>query len=316
MNVIELEDVSKSYRRLRRPPTEAVSELDLTVPEGGVHGFLGPNGSGKTTTIRMLLGLVRASAGSVRVLGAEVPAELATVVSAVGAIVEKPQLFGSFSALRNLQVLAPLGGVTDARIEECLALVGLADRAEDRVKTFSLGMLQRLAIAAALLKRPRLLILDEPTNGLDPAGMVEVRELIARLGSDGHTTVFLSSHLLGEVQQVCSSVTIINRGRLVRTGTIAELMATGAEAPAVRVVAADLAAAQAALATTGWEVALHEGALRVRGAPGPATVNERLGRAGVWALEIGPVVNDLEAAFLSLTQDASPEVAGVGGEMA
>ncbi len=331
--VIELENVSKSYRS-RRGRTPAVDALSLAIPRGGVHGFLGPNGSGKTTTIRMLLGLVAADAGTVRVLGAQVPHELPRVVGSVGALVESPQLFPSFTGRRNLAILATLAGLPDSRVDGLLELVGLTERADDRVKGYSLGMRQRLAIAAAMLKAPQLLILDEPTNGLDPAGMVEVRELVRRLGSDGRTTVFLSSHLLAEVEAVCDAVTILRRGALVTSGTVAEVLAragsgaalsvrvpepgralevlraagitaqapTSAAAPSAVVPGAPAPpGAMAAHAATTGPPAPTSGPLTVTGAEG-AHVNWVLATAGLWASEITPVRPDLERAFLDLTE--------------
>ncbi|MEO6822432.1 MAG: ATP-binding cassette domain-containing protein, partial [Candidatus Nanopelagicales bacterium] len=178
MAVIEVIQAHKSYRRVRKPPTMAVDGLDLLVEQGGVHGFLGPNGSGKTTTIRMLLGLVRPDSGELRIFDQAVPECLPQVIADVGALVETPLFYARFSGRLNLTLLADVAGVPAARVEECLELVDLRDRAADRFKGYSLGMKQRLGIAAALLKNPRLLILDEPTNGLDPAGIREVRELI------------------------------------------------------------------------------------------------------------------------------------------
>ncbi|HYN57505.1 MAG TPA: ABC transporter ATP-binding protein [Motilibacterales bacterium] len=302
--VIELERVRKSYGGVRGGRTVAVDDLTLTVPRGGVHGFLGPNGSGKTTTIRILLGLVAPESGSVRVLGADVPEALPSVVGSVGALVESPQLFPSFSGRRNLQILATLAGAPATRVGEMLELVGLAERADDRVKGYSLGMRQRLAIAAAMLKEPELLILDEPTNGLDPAGMVEVRELIRTLGSDGRTTVFLSSHLLAEVESVCDAVTILRRGRLVVSGPVGEVLAMAGSAAhlAVRVDAPEQALqALDILAAAGVPASSPSpGMLTVDSASG-ATVNALLGAQGIWASEITPVRPDLERAFLDLT---------------
>jgi ABC-2 type transport system ATP-binding protein len=303
--VIELENVRKSYRRVRGGRTVAVDDLSMSVPPGGVHGFLGPNGSGKTTTIRILLGLVAADTGQVRVLNTDVPRGLPDVVGRVGALVESPQLFPGFSGRRNLEVLARLAGLPEARIDELLELVDLADRADDRVKGYSLGMRQRLAIAAALLKSPELLILDEPTNGLDPAGMVEVRELIRRLGRDGRTTVFLSSHLLGEVEAVCDSVTILSRGRLVASGPVAEVLASSG-APAGLLIKLAAGTGTAALAVTVLAgqgilaVANGGDSLRVDSADGGG-VNAHLGRVGIWAEEITAERPDLERAFLDLT---------------
>src|SRR3954452_15888211 len=197
MPAVQLTAVSKTYRRRGRPPQKAIDELDLLVESGGVHGLLGPTGSGKPTTFRGLLGLVSADAGGgeIRLLDQPVPQGLPDVIGGVGALVETPLFFPGFSGRLNLQLLAEAAGLPKSRVEECLELVDLTDRAEDRFKGYSLGMKQRLGIAAALLKARRLLILDEPSNGLDPAGIRDVRELIRRLGSDGHTTVLLSSHL-------------------------------------------------------------------------------------------------------------------------
>jgi ABC-2 type transport system ATP-binding protein len=299
--VIELEGVRKVYGGIRGRGTVAVDDLTLAVPRGGVHGFLGPNGSGKTTTIRILLGLVGADAGQVRVLGAPVPHGLPGVVGSVGALVETPQLFPSFSGRRNLRILATLASRPVDRVDELLDLVGLADRADDRVKGYSLGMRQRLAIAAAMLKSPELLILDEPTNGLDPAGMVEVRELIRRLGSDGRTTVFLSSHLLAEVQAVCDAVTILGRGRLVASGPVDEVLSMAGTQAQLAVRLDDPERAVGVLAAGGVS-ATRTAADRLLVASGSgAAVNALLGAQGLWASEITPVRPDLERAFLELT---------------
>ena len=303
--LIELEHVTKTYRS-RGGPTRAVDDLTMAIPTGGVHGFLGPNGSGKTTTIRILLGLIRPNSGTVRVMGAEVPDGLSAVTGSIGALVETPQLFGAFSGRRNLQILARLGELADTRVEEMLELVGLRDRGDDRVKGYSLGMRQRLAIAAAMLKDPTLLILDEPTNGLDPAGMVEVRELVRRLGSDGTTTVFLSSHLLAEIEAVCDAVTILQRGRLVASGSVAEVLARAGSGDRLTVTFdGDPAAAVAALTAQGFTAsAVGPGTVVVESADG-ARVNWALGSAGIWAHGIAAQRLDLEQAFLNLTEERS-----------
>lgn len=314
--VIELEGVRKTYRRVRGARTVAVDDLTLSIPRGGVHGFLGPNGSGKTTTIRILLGLVGPDRGTVRVLGADVPRGLPHVVGSVGALVETPQLFPAFSGRRNLAVLATLAGLPDTRVDELLELVGLTERADDRVKGYSLGMRQRLAIAAALLKSPALLILDEPTNGLDPAGMVEVRELIRRLGSDGRTTVFLSSHLLGEVEAVCDAVTILRQGRSVAAGPVAEVLSMAGAQAQLAVRLEDAARAVGLLAGRGI-AATQTAPDRLLVASGSGTaVNALLGTHGLWASEITPVRPDLERAFLELTagpQDRTTESGAAEG---
>jgi ABC-2 type transport system ATP-binding protein len=302
MPVIEVTGASKTYRRRRRPPQKALDGLDLYVDEGGVHGFLGPNGSGKTTTIRVLLGLVRADAGQTRLLGEPVPAQLPEVIGGVGALVETPLFFPSFTGRLNLRLLAETAGVPRPRVEECLELVDLRDRADDRFKGYSLGMKQRLGIAAALLKSPRLLVLDEPSNGLDPAGIRDVRELIRRLGHDGSTTVFLSSHLLAEVEQVCDRVSILARGRCVASGPVGEVLAARSTGD-VRVRLADLAGAKAVLTEAGYAVTEVEGALRVHGVTAPSELTRLLAERGHYLEELSPVAADLETAFLELTQD-------------
>lgn len=202
----------------------AVDTLDLSIHQGSIFGFLGPNGAGKTTTIRMLLGLIRPTSGGGRILGHDIMRERAAILPHIGAIVESPAFYPYLSGRDNLRALSRTVGNEDMhRITEVLNQVGLADRAGDKVRTYSLGMKQRLAIAAALLNNPKIIFLDEPTNGLDPAGTVEVRELISKLGASGHT-IFISSHLLHEVEQMCTEVAIINHGKLVTQGRVTGLL--------------------------------------------------------------------------------------------
>ncbi|TWD84794.1 ABC-2 type transport system ATP-binding protein [Kribbella amoyensis] len=200
--------------------TLAVDGVDLTVRPGEVYGFLGPNGAGKTTTLRILTGLISPTSGTVRVLGGA-PGQ-AQVLARTGSMIESPAFYPYLSGLDNLRLLAEYAAVPRRRIEEVLTLVDLADRAKDRFSTYSLGMKQRLGVAAALLKDPELVILDEPTNGLDPAGMRDMRQLIRELGTEGRTVV-LSSHLLGEVQQICDRVGIISAGRMVAEHDVDDL---------------------------------------------------------------------------------------------
>jgi ABC-2 type transport system ATP-binding protein len=311
MNVIETEQLRKVYRRLRGGRTVAVEGLDLTVPEGGVFGFLGPNGSGKTTTIRCLLGLVRPSAGSARLLGADVPAGLAGVISRVGSIVETPALFPTFSGRRNLQLLGRLEGVGPKAVNEVLERVGLAERADHLVRTYSLGMRQRLGVGAALLKDPALLILDEPANGLDPAGIKEIRQLVRRLGDEGRT-VFVSSHLLTEIQATCDRVAILTRGRCVAAGPVQEVLTAG-RSGALVVRVDDLGAGLATLQAAGIGARPDGDVLRVDLAPGEAaTVTRTLAQAGLWVTELRPEQVSLEDVFLELTGGAP----GTGGEEA
>jgi ABC-type multidrug transport system ATPase subunit len=222
--VIEVEALRKSYRHRRGGQVWALDGLELSVRAGGVFGFLGPNGSGKTTTIRCLLGLARPTSGQCRVLGLDSPGRLPDVIGRIGALVEAPGLNPGVSGREALNVLAATAGIGRHTVDATLERVGLAERSDDLVRGYSLGMRQRLGIAIALLKDPELLVLDEPANGLDPAGIREVRELVRRLGAEGRT-VFLSSHLLGEVEQLCTRVGVMDRGRLVVQEELAALRA-------------------------------------------------------------------------------------------
>ncbi|WP_213454574.1 ABC transporter ATP-binding protein [Rhizomonospora bruguierae] len=267
----------------------AVDGLDLTVRSGEVYGFLGPNGAGKTTTLRMLLGLVRPTAGRVEV-----------AVPRVGALIEGPAFYPYLSGWDNLRVLARYAGVGEARITPVLEMVDLAGAARRRYAGYSLGMKQRLGVAAALLKDPELLILDEPTNGLDPAGMADMRTLIRRLGAAGRT-VLLSSHLLGEVQQVCDRVGVIAGGRLIAESTVAELRGGAG----LRVVAEplDRAAARARALLGADRVRVRGDALDLAAGPAEAAkINAELVGAGVAVRELRPAERELEQIFLELTQ--------------
>ena len=300
--VIEIHGLRKEYRRLRGGRTVAVDGLDLEVPEGGVFGFLGPNGAGKTTTIRCLLGLVAPSEGSLGMLGATVPHGLSGVAGRVGSIVETPALFPRFTGRRNLQILARLDGIGRSTIDAVLERVGLTDRAGDLVKTYSLGMKQRLGIAAALMKDPALLILDEPANGLDPAGIVEVRELLRQLGAEGRT-VFVSSHILSEIEQTADQVAILARGRLITSGPVEEVLAArGGRGLIVRL--ANLDAGLAALQEAGIAASRLDDALRVELPEADAErVSRTLAARDLFVTELRPDEVDLETVFLELTRD-------------
>jgi len=288
--------LSKAYgKRL------AVDHLDLQVDRGELFGFLGPNGAGKTTTIRMALGLIAPTNGSVEILGLEVRHNRSTVLPRVGALVESPALYGYLSGRNNLRAFGDLlGGVPKKRIDEVLEIVGLTGRDKDRVKTYSMGMKQRLGLAIALLNNPDLLILDEPANGLDPAGIVEMRDLLRGLAADGKT-VFISSHVLSEVQQICTRVAIINHGRLVRLAPVAELLDVPGEFE-IQVDSPDALVAALRLQPWGQEARVEHGlvithapegrgrnliAFLVQNGHNPDSVSERQ--------------RDLEDIFLSLT---------------
>jgi ABC-2 type transport system ATP-binding protein len=303
VGVIEVEGLRKEFRRLRGGRTLALAGLDLEVPEGGVFGFLGPNGAGKTTTIRCLLGLVRPGAGRIRLLGSEIPAGLGPAIAQVGSIVEQPLLFPRITGRRNLDILARIQGIGPATVDSVLERVGLADRQGDLVKTYSLGMKQRLGIAAALLKDPSLLILDEPANGLDPAGIVQVRELLRSLGAEGRT-VFVSSHILSEVQHVADRVAIVARGRLVTQGSVADVLAAAAGSAGMVARVPDPAAAILHLGAAGMRAQALGDTIRIDVEPGRgADVTRVLAERGIYLSELRPVGVDLETVFLDLTKD-------------
>jgi ABC-2 type transport system ATP-binding protein len=274
----------------------AVRDLELSVRAGEVYGFLGPNGAGKTTTLRMLLGLVRPTAGRI-LLNGRPPGSL----DGVGALIEGPAFYPYLSGRDNLRVLARHAAVPDRRIDVVLDLVDLTDRSRDRYATYSLGMKQRLGVAAALLKDPRLLILDEPTNGLDPAGMADMRAMMRRLGTAG-CTILVSSHLLGEVEQICDRVGVISRGRLVSEGTVADLRGSAD----LRVVAAplDRAAGHARSLVGPDAVTIVDGGVHLAVGPDRAgEINASLVSGGMTVTELRMVGRDLEQAFFQLTGD-------------
>jgi ABC-2 type transport system ATP-binding protein len=283
---------------------EAVAGIDLTVPRGGVYGFLGPNGAGKTTTIRILVGLIRPTRGSASLFGEPVGPS-APVRARVGSVVERPAFYPYLSATDNLRVLASARQMRPdeirSRVAEALERVGLADVAKRKAGRFSTGMKQRLGIAAALLDRPELVILDEPTNGLDPSGVVDVRDLIATLARDG-TTVFLSSHILSEVEQVCDRVAILRAGRIVAEGDTQAMIRTG-ERLLVRFDTPDEAErARPILATIGTVEVAPDGALLVDAGAGEGSrVARALAGAELYPAEISVRRHSLESVFLELT---------------
>ncbi len=302
----------------RYGPRLAVDGLDLVVPHRKVYGFLGPNGSGKTTTLRMLVGLIRPTAGSIEVLGEPYSWRDRQRLARTGALIETPAFYPYLSGRDNLRVFGATGpAASHSRPDEVLEAVGLTDRAKDKVRTYSLGMRQRLGIALALLSDPDLLLLDEPANGLDPAGIVAMRELLRYLTSQGKT-VLVSSHILPEVQQLADVVGIIDRGRLVRQGRLDELLTSGAQVR-VRVAPHEVAGALATLAPMG---APSEPEL-VAGAPTgrlvvrvpverAAEVNRLLAERGIYASGIEGTT-DLESVFLSLTVGTGMDVMEAAG---
>jgi ABC-type multidrug transport system ATPase subunit len=302
--VLRTRNLSKHYgNRL------AVNNLNLEVRRGEIFGFLGPNGAGKTTTIRMALGLIAPTSGSVEILGLDVATQRANVLPRVGALVETPALYLYLSGRDNLRAVASvLGGVPKTRIDAVLELVGLSARQKDRVRTYSLGMKQRLGVAMALLQDPDVLVLDEPANGLDPAGIVEMRDLMHRLSAEGKT-VFISSHLLPEVQQICTRVAIINLGKLVTEATIEELTSRHGEF-AVTLDRAEQALALIQAQTWGRDAHLDADGTLITPAPGERgrELNLFLVKAGFAPDTITQATQDLEQVFLHLTNGGSGEV--------
>lgn len=299
--LVEIDSLSKHFGSIK-----ALDGLSLTVPEGSVCGLLGPNGSGKTTAIRVLLGLSRPTAGSVSLLG-QTPRTrgFSAAIHQTGSLIEGPALYGRATARQNMRIQARARGLTDdeARIGELLDLVGLAGRAHGKARTYSLGMKQRLGLAISLIGKPRLAILDEPTNGLDPSGIVEIRKLIRELPSRG-VTVLVSSHLLAEVQLMCDRVTIINRGKLITDGTMEEVLAAsgGGGGYRVRIDPGRTAEGLAALAADGLDATSGEpGTLLVNGTGDGARIARLLAGNGIYPSELVPARIDLEQVFLSLT---------------
>ena len=308
------EAIAASGLRKSYGKTVALDGLDLSVAEGEVHGFLGPNGSGKTTVVRMLLGLVYATSGYIEVMGKPVPSRVAEVLPEIGALVEGPSCYGHLSGRANLALIDASGRASGTggrrtrrrRIAEALDRVGLAGVDRRPVKKYSLGMRQRLGLAAALLRAPRLLVLDEPTNGLDPQGIREIRDLLAELNRAG-TTVFLSSHQLGEVELLCTRVGIVDRGRLVLQEDLDEL-----RAPTGRVVVHTPDADRAAALLDGRVEQRDRDRLVVAEAD-PAEVNARLVTAGLRVSEIAPERRSLEELMLSVTGSGSDRIDAPGG---
>jgi ABC-2 type transport system ATP-binding protein len=293
-----------------------VDHVDLRVPHGSAFGYLGPNGAGKTTTIRMLLGLIAADDGGMRLLGRPVPAERAAALVRVGAIVEEPKFFDYLTGRENLRVIAAAREPeAHDRIDCVLERVGLRDRADDRVRRYSTGMRQRLGVARCLLADPDLLILDEPTNGLDPGGIQEFRLMVRELVGEGRT-VLLSSHLLDEVEKVCDTVAIVDRGRVLAQGSITELSAAGVQAVVFRVIRSGRAVAllsghPAILSVeengTGIRAVLGRVSLREARSVA-ADLNRRLVEGGVEVFDMELPRATLEERFLEITQRMQEEV--------
>jgi ABC-2 type transport system ATP-binding protein len=275
----------------------AVNSIDMSVRRGEVYGFLGPNGAGKTTTLRMLVGLIRPTAGTATVAG-HTPGDPGGL-GRIGSLIESPGFYPYLSGRENLRVIADLASVKQKRVDEVLEIVELASRAGRKFGTYSTGMKQRLGVAAALLKDPDLLILDEPTNGLDPQGMAEMRKLIKDIGQ-GERTVLLSSHLLGEVEQICDRVGVISNGKLVKQSTVQDLL--GEEGVLVRAQPIEQAQEILTRMYGADAISRQDGALRLKTKPeNSVEINRSLTAAGIGVSELRPFERSLEEVFFQLT---------------
>jgi len=300
--IVQCIGLTKRYRKL-----VAVNGLDLTVTRGEVFGFLGPNGAGKSTTIRLLLGLIQPTAGEALLFGEPVRTGRSRILRRVGALVEEPAFYDYLSGRKNLEMLAAMsGGCPRARIDEVLGLVGLTDRQHDRVHAYSHGMKQRLGLAQALLPHPDLVILDEPATGLDPAGLIEIRNLLRRLAANEGMTIFLSSHLLAEVEIICTDVGLVSRGRLVARGKVADLLARGEQQATVQVD--DPARAAAALGELPYvtQAEAADGLLTIHvAADRLADVNHCLVQAGLRVSALIPQRERLEELYMAIMAETA-----------
>ncbi|MFX3625049.1 MAG: ABC transporter ATP-binding protein [Ectobacillus sp.] len=280
-----------------------VEHISFDVYEGEVFGFLGPNGAGKTTTIRMLVGLIKPTEGKISISGYDVKAEFRQAMRHIGSIVENPELYTYLTGWENLKQFARmLGDVDDGRIHEIVRMVNLEQRIHDKVKTYSLGMKQRLGIAQALLGNPKLLILDEPTNGLDPAGIRELREFVHRLVEEQNISVFISSHLLSEVQMMCDRVAIINRGKMITVSTIEDLVKKASDKVKWKVSASEKAAALLRESPEIKEVAAEGDTITCRmPVERIGAYNKMLIEQGIEVQSVHEVVVTLEDLFMELT---------------
>lgn len=293
---IEVEGLTKRYDNLT-----AVNGATFSVPRGTICGFVGPNGAGKTTTIRMLLGLIAPSAGSGTVLGHPIT-EPEKYLASVGAMIEGPAFYPALTGIENLKVLATMGGIPIDRVESLIDLVGLSGRGGDKYKTYSLGMKQRLGIAAALLPNPELLILDEPTNGLDPEGIQEVRDLLKKLASEG-TTVFVSSHLLSEIEIISEYIVMLRKGEVVFAGSIGDLLFNQKPLIIVSTLdSSDLELVAEIARREGHHVTIRSNQAHIEGPHEWAPVlNKKAFEAGITLAQLTPTLPNLEETFFEMT---------------
>jgi lantibiotic transport system ATP-binding protein len=304
MNCLETSDLSHRFST-----QNVLSGVSMQVPTGSIYGFLGPNGAGKTTTLRLVLGLLRCQRGEIRIFGQRFDRrsdqERMAILRTIGSMIESPSLYDHLTAAENLRLLQLIHRCPESRIRDVLQLVGLSGTGNKRVKQFSLGMRQRLGIAAALLHRPSLIILDEPTNGLDPSGIIEIRNLLIELNRQHGCTILVSSHLLPEIERVATHVGILGKGKLLFQGTIEELRRRRQEALSVRVSTSDDATALRTLHEDGVPAQSIDGEIVLPALPREriAALNRRLMARDLDVFEIRTVHNDLETIFLNLVRE-------------
>jgi ABC-2 type transport system ATP-binding protein len=298
--VVQTEHLTKHYGRIA-----AVEDLNIEVYQGEVFGFLGPNGAGKSTTMGMMLGLIAPTSGIVKLFGLSTKSYLPKILKRIGAVTESTGFYPYLSGKENLECVARItGGITGRRIDEVLELVELSGREKDNFSNYSLGMKQRLALACALLNNPELIVLDEPTNGLDPSGMKEIRELIIRLGQEGKT-IFLNSHLLHEVEQVCKRVAIIKKGKVITQGLVKELMKR--EKP-LQLKVTEPEKAVTTLSSIDWVTSVNreDDTLLVGVKPEKyAEISAALAREGIYLTEMKTKEDSLEEFFLEMTEEST-----------
>ena len=300
MNVLETSNLHHRFAS-----QDVLSGIDMQVPAGSIYGFLGPNGAGKTTTLRLILGLLKTQRGEIRIFGQRFDRHRIAILRNIGSMIESPSLYDHLSATENLRLMQIVHRCPESRIAEVLELVGLGHTGTKRAKQFSLGMRQRLAIAAALLHRPSLIILDEPTNGLDPSGIIEIRNLLIDLNRKQGCTILVSSHLLSEIERVATHVGILGKGKLLFQGTIDELRRRRQEVLSVRVSTSDNAAALQAIAGEGIDARIVEEEIVLPALTSDriAAINRRLTARNLDVYEIRTVRNDLETIFLNLVRE-------------
>ena len=311
--MLKIENLSKKFSG-----RTILNQISLEAYGGEVFGFLGPNGAGKTTTIKIITGLLDADSGEVRINGFDVRKQFEKAMGSIGAIVENPELYGHLTGLQNLRQFRRLrSGVTEERIMEAVHFVGLENRIKDKVKRYSLGMKQRLGVAQAILHRPKLLVLDEPTNGLDPAGIKELRDIIKKLAHEEGVAVFVSSHMLSEMEMMCDRVGIISEGRLVDVKPIKELMeqAAGGSGTVYRFTvnpveeALKMIAAMEIPAENILEANGQYFDLKVDGPEAVTAINARLAAAGIGIMGVAPLEKRLEDIFMEITGGGGNQIA-------